>query len=172
MVGPLALVVVVMASLQQGPAGGMIRGEVRSHGSRIPLPYARVELVSQPGVTPVQTDSTGAYQLRNIPAGWHLMRVTHIDHATFQEEVLIADGKEVLLDFDLDMRPVKLPPVTAQTISFYIARDTIAAGSAGLAPASARVLESSPGVAELGLADMVKEIPGHQPPDPSDVLYV
>ena len=173
MVGPLALAVVMMASLQQGPAGGMIRGEVRSHGSRTPLRYATVELLSQPALSPVSTDSTGAYQLRNIPSGWHLMRVTHIDHATFQEEVLIAEGKEVLLDFDLDLRPVKLPPVTAQIgISFLIARDTLPAGSAGLAPATARVLESSPGVTELGLAEMVRDVPGEKPPDPSDVLYV
>jgi hypothetical protein len=33
-------------------------------------------------------------------------------------------------------------------------------------------LESTPGVAELGLAEIVREIPGTAPPDPSDVLYV
>lgn len=173
MVAALALAVTVVASLQQGlGTGGTIRGEVKSSNTSAPLPYATIQLVGHTSISPITTDSTGTYVLRNVPPGWLMMRVSHIDHATHEIEMLVTEGKEIFLAFDLDLRPVRLPPVTTRGISFRIGGDTASAGSTGIVPAAVRAIESSPSVAELGLAQIVQDIPGHEPPDPSDVLYV
>src|SRR5690606_20935748 len=50
--------------------------------------------------------------------------------------------------------------------------DTVSAPAADLSLARARALQSSPGLAELGLAEAMAGLPGQEPPDPSDVLYV
>src|SRR5688572_21624532 len=162
MIAPLALVVVVLGSLQQAPqATGVVRGQVRSTSSGLPLRHATVQIVgSFAGQAVTSTDSTGSYVLRNVAPGWQRMRITHIDHAANDTEVLITGGKEVVLDFDLDLRPVRLPAVTANALIQPGIRDTIAAGPAALGPASVRALESTPGVAELGLAEIAREIPG------------
>ena len=110
--------------------------------------------------------------LRNVPPGWHIIRAQHIDHAPHEIEILVTSGKEILYDFTLDLRPVKLPPVETHGVGMTLGRDTMAATLPSLGPASVRALESTPGVAELGLAEIAREIPGQDPPDASDVLYV
>src|SRR5262245_48387813 len=175
---PLALIVAITAALQgplqtmpTAPSTGTIRGQVSS-SSGAPLRYAIVEVVDARGVSPAPTDSSGEYMLRNVPPGWHIIRAQHIDHAPHEIEILVTQGKEIFYDFTLDLRPVKLPPVETHGVAMALGRDTLAATSAALGPASVRALESTPGVAELGLAEIAREIPGHEPPDASDILYV
>ncbi|HSL72109.1 MAG TPA: carboxypeptidase regulatory-like domain-containing protein, partial [Longimicrobiales bacterium] len=178
MLTPLGLIVVVAAL--QGPAQaahpvtatGSVRGQVVSETSGQPLRFAYVEIVDLRGAAISPTDSVGGYLLRNVPPGWHLLRAVHIDHAPHEIEVLITEGKEVALDFTLELRPVVLPPVTTRGIAMAPGSDTVSATSAALGPASVRALESTPGVAELGLAEIAREVPGPNPPDASDVLYV
>jgi hypothetical protein len=173
MPAPLALVIIALASLQQAPQTGVVRGQVRSTATGLPLHYATVQIVTTTATqSATTTDSAGVYLLRNVAPGWQKMRVTHIDHAPLQTEVLITAGKEVVLDLDVELRPVRLPTVTANATIAGGVRDTVAAGQAALVPASVRALESTPGVAELGLAEIAREIPGQEPVDPSDVLYV
>ena len=174
MLAPLTLLIALATTLQ-GPVSGYgtaVRGQVRSVGSPGPLRYAVIEVVGGGPALVAPTDSTGTYVLHNVPPGVRMLRATHIDHAAHEVEVFIGEGKEVLLDFDLELRPVKLPPVLTNGLAFRISRDTLAAGSAALGPASVRALESTPGVAELGLAEIARDVPGHEPVDPSDILYV
>lgn len=159
------------ATLQQGPTA-TVHGQVRSEGTGTPLSGAAVEIIAA-GVSKIATtDSLGTYVLKNIPVGRRLVRATHIDHAPLEVEIVIAERTEMVLDFSLELRPVKLQAVTAYALSWKGNKDTVAVGSAALGQASVKVLESSPGVAELGLAEMTREVPGQEPPDPSDVLYV
>lgn len=174
MIAPFAVVIVAIASLQQVPqATGVVRGQIRSKVTGAPLHHALVQIgstsASQASTT---TDSTGTYTLRNVSAGWQPLRVSHIDHAPNATEVLVSQGKEIYLDIDLELQPVRLPAVTASASPLSTIRDTVSAGSAALGPAQVRALESTPGVAELGLAEIAREIPGQEPIDPSDVLYV
>ena len=174
MISPLTLLLAA-ATLVQGPQPGfgtVVRGQVKSVSSAVPLRFAYIEVVGGGPTMVVPTDTTGVYVLRNVPPGMRVLRATHIDHASHEVEVFVGEGKEVLLDFDLELRPVKLPPVTTTGLAFRITRDTLAAGSSALVPANVRALESTPGVAELGLAEIAREVPGHEPVDPSDILYV
>jgi hypothetical protein len=177
MIAPLALIVAVTAALQgplqttpAAPSTGTIRGQVSS-SSGTSLRYAVVEIADVRGVQPAPTDSTGGYVLRNVPPGWHVIRAQHIDHAPHEIEILVTQGKEILYDFTLELRPVKLPPVETHGIAMALGHDTLAATSASLGPASVKALESTPGVAELGLAEIAREIPGQEPPNASDQRF-
>lgn len=151
-------------------------GQVRSEKDGTPLRNALVELVTasrQPASA--VTDSTGVYILHGVPAGRRLLRATHIDHAPNEAEMLVAGGERHILDFELAFRPLRLTTVTAQGVRGLGdsgAADTVPVTQSDLGPTSLRVLESTPGVAELGLAEAAREVPGYEPVDPTDVLYV
>lgn len=149
-------------------------GQVRSEKTGAPLRFAIVELVSaSPEPVASITDSLGIYVLREVPAGRRLLRVTHIDHAPHELEILVVPDRQTLVDFDLEFRPVRLSAVLAEGgRGIPAALDTVAARDSDLGRAGVRVLESTPGVAELGLTEAVRDIPGHEPVDPADVLYV
>jgi hypothetical protein len=71
------------------------------------------------------------------------------------------------------MRPFKLDPVTARVNPLPTGlRDTVSALVPEIGTATVHVLEATPGMAELGLADAAREAPGQEPIDPSDVLFV
>ena len=124
---PLALIVAITAALQgplqnmpSAPSTGTIRGQVSS-SSGAPLRFAVVEIADARGVTPAPTDSSGGYVLRNVPPGWHMIRAQHFDHAPHEIEILVTQGKEILYDFTLDLRPLKLPPVETHGVMMTLA---------------------------------------------------
>jgi hypothetical protein len=147
---------------------------VRSDRTGAPLPFAVIELVSR-AANPLAavSDSNGVYVMRGVPPGRRLLRVTHFDHAPHEIEILVVADKQETIDFDLEFRPVRLNPVTAEGArGLPNATDTVALEQPDLGPAAARALESSPGVAELGLVEAARDAPGYEPVDPTDVLYV
>ncbi len=153
---------------------GRVFGQVRSESSGAPLRFAIVEVVT-PYSRSIHavTDSNGIYVLHGVPAGRRLIRATHIDHAPLEVEVLVSAGSQISMDFGLALRPVRLPVVNALATSGpSTIRDTAAAPAAQLVTAAVHVLEATPGVAEFGLAEAAREVPGQEPVDPSDVLYV
>ena len=166
----------VLALAVQLPASqpGMVWGQVRSESNGGPLRYAVVEIVlSGRDDLRTETDENGIYILRDVPPGRRLLRATHIDHAPLDVEVVVPSGGHIALDFGLRLRPVELPLVLAEARGLSrAAADTTPARAADLTSAAVRALESTPGVAELGLADVAQDIPGSEPIDPSDVLYV
>ncbi|MGQ0815408.1 MAG: carboxypeptidase regulatory-like domain-containing protein [Gemmatimonadota bacterium] len=166
-----ALSLVFLTAVQQGPMA-TVYGQVRSDAMSLPLSGASIQVISAGISSHATTDSFGVYRLRNVPIGRRLLRATHIDHAPLEVEIVVSDRTELVLDFALELRPVKLPPITARAIAFKAAGDTLAADAGALGQANVRALEGSPGVAEIGLAEMTREVPGPEPPDPSDVLYV
>jgi hypothetical protein len=149
-------------------------GQVRSERTGAPLRFAVVEIMSRvPQPLSAVTDSNGVYVLRDVPAGRRLLRATHIDHAPLEVELLVVPDKQQPLDFDLEFRPVRLTTITAEGARVLPpALDTLALTQTDLGPAAARVLESTPGIAELGLVDAARDVPGYDPVDPADVLYV
>ncbi|MGQ0562014.1 MAG: TonB-dependent receptor [Gemmatimonadota bacterium] len=172
MLAALSLAFVTAAAVvQQGPTA-TVHGQVRSEGSGAALAGAVVHIASAGVTLHATTDAAGVYFLRNVPVGRRLLRATHLDHAPLEVEIIVSDRSEMVLDFALELRPVRLPPVTARAISMKGAADTLAGDAAALGPANVRALEASPGVAEIGLAEMTRDVPGQEPPDPSDVLYV
>src|SRR5690606_29456553 len=126
--------------------------QVRSEDTGLPLRYAIVEVIAR-GAENVaaSTDSNGVYVLRNIPTGRRLLRVTHIDHAPNEIEILVVAEKQHNIDFDLEFRPVRLSAVTAEgSRGLPTAIDTVPISAPDIGPAAVRVaLEGSAGVAEL-----------------------
>ena len=171
MLAGLSLAVFAAMTLQQGP-NATVRGQVRSEGTGAPLRLAVVEVISSGRVLQTTTDELGTYVLRNVPSGRRVLRATHFDHAPLEVEVIVNVHNELVLDFGLELRPVKLPALTARALTIKSAGDTIAGGDPAMGQAEVKALETTPGVAELGLAEATRDVPGQQPADPTDVLYV
>jgi hypothetical protein len=168
----LLLAAVTVLPAQDGT--GSVWGLVRSRSSNAPLAFATIEIIGA-GLAPLQaqTNGEGRYYLRNVPAGRRFIRVTHIDHAPEEIEIVIIAGRTHPVSFDLELRPVRLRPVRARAGPLMTdLRDTTSARPTDLGNATVRALEATPGVAELGLAEAAREVPGHEPIDPSDVLFV
>lgn len=168
------LVLALSAAFQAPAPSATVWGQVRSASSGIPIAYAIVEVVGGPAErVAVTTDENGVYVLNRVPAGRRLIRASHIDHAAHQIEVQLAPGSKLGIDFDLELRPVRLPMVNARAPAIESGmRDTVSVRPADLGTAAVRALEATPGVAELGLAEAARDVPGHEPVDPSDVLFV
>jgi hypothetical protein len=171
MLAAFSLALVAAVSLQQGP-NATVRGQVRSEGTGTPLRLAIVQVVSANRLIQTTTDSFGVYVLNSVPAGRRVLRATHFDHAPLEVEVVVSTRQNLVLDFGLEIRPVKLPALTARAATVKSAGDTVPSGEAALGQAEVKAMEATPGVAELGLAEATREVPGQQPSDPTDVLYV
>ncbi|MEO5510650.1 MAG: TonB-dependent receptor, partial [Longimicrobiales bacterium] len=170
MVTPLVLALSAFTAFQQ-PAGATVSGQVRSESGGA-LPYARVEVIvnSRPSIA-AQTDINGVYVLHDVPLGRQVIRARHIDHAPLEIEIVLFGPVYPRLDFTLDIRPVAIPFVTGNATRSRLP-DTLAASNSELSAAAARAMEATPGVAELGLAEAAREVPGRDPVDPADVLWV
>jgi hypothetical protein len=170
----LALALAAIAILPVQDAQGTVFGQVRNGRTGLPLRLAVVEVVTQ-GSNRIATeaDDSGFYVLRNIPAGRRLIRATHIDHAPHEVHVIVSAGFRLAIDFDLELRPYLLPVITARANAMEPGRrDTMSVQPTDLGAAAVRAMEATPGVAELGLAEAAREVPGNEPVDPSDVLFV
>lgn len=174
MIAIFALALWYAAPVMQGPVPGVVRGEVRSEGTGAPVPYAILEVLGGPEYLATTTDIHGRYVLRGVPPGRQVIRARHIDHTSFEVEVLVPAGSEVSLDITLELRPIALSPVTVRAHSRRNRNgaDTVAAGALELGAATVRALEATPGVVEMGMAEVAKGVPGHEPIDPRDVLFV
>ena len=168
-----------LAGLQQQTVprqaqGAIVWGQVRSEKTGAPLAGAQVELRAPGGliVLSAGTDENGVYVLRGVPHGRQLVRALHIDHAPHEIEILVVADRQIY-DFDLELRPVRLPVVNARAErGVPQLRDTVALTATEFSAANARAIDASPGMAELGLAEAAREVPGFEPVDPSDVLFV
>ena len=86
-------------------------------------------------------------------------------------DVEVPAGGTVSLDVDLEQRPILLPPI--EVLSEPIARRR---GPTGVDPPIPDVeviaLALSPGLGEVGLGEAAATLPGNDPADPSDVLFM
>lgn len=170
---PIALLLAFAAApLHAQSQDGAVRGRIRSEGTGEPLVAAVVEVLDGARARAAATDRLGGYVLRGIPAGRRLLRVSHLGHAPLELEVLVPAGREVELDVALRLAPVVLEPVQVEAGGVNADLDTLSAPAAELGLADARAMGVAPGIAELGLADAARGVPGQEPVDPSDVLYV
>src|SRR5690606_23246862 len=110
------------------------------------------------------------YRLVEIPSGRRTLRVHRLGYAPLEMEVVVPSGRGVELDISLRTVPIVLAPMHVRGGRWSGEADTVSAPAADLSLARARALQSSPGLAELGLAEAMAGLPGQEPPDPSDVL--
>lgn len=162
------LTIIMQLPLQKGS----VHGEIRSEESGEVVGGASVELVDSEPRRATASDDGGRYSLEDVPAGRHTIRARRVGFAPLEMEVMVPAGGEIEVDIALRMTPVALTPIEVGGRGRTAAVDSTAAPPGELAMAGFRAMETSPGLAEMGLADAVGRIPGQEPPDPSDVLYV
>jgi Carboxypeptidase regulatory-like domain len=175
MLANLVLTIAAATFQVQPPATGLVYGQVRSGQTDEPLRYAVVQVFDPVSGDTIraETDRNGFYYLQNIPAGWRELRATHFDHAPLEIAVRVRAGVQSYLDFELELRPVVLPQVNVRASNLPTGlNDTTSARPGELGSATVHALEATPGMAELGLAQVARDVPGQDPPDPSDALFV
>lgn len=152
---------------------GMIEEVVRTYeGTNVrPLPFAMIQ-ASLPGeLRTTLADSLGRYRLEAVPQGTVLLRISHVGHRSARVNVAVPDGETVLLDIDLEWNPITLTAIRVLADRIPSPR-----APAQLDTPIPRVeviaLGVSAGMAEAGLGEAAAALPGNDPADPSDVLFM
>ena len=161
------------------PARGTIRGTVASrfqNGIRT-LGFATVHASADSVARVVPADSVGRYRIDRLPAGRVVLRAFHPGHAPLELVVSVPAGGTVDVDLELLATPIPLAPVdvlgTRGTTPLPESAD-------GREPTLARPLQElemqtldlAPGVGQEGLLDAVRALPGNDPADASDILFM
>lgn len=157
---------------------GIVRGRLDDRTR--PLPGAFVDVRTTHRRFSVETDTLGRYSIGGLPAGRLELRVGHPGHRPVQVTVHATAGRTVTVDLELatDPLPVEGVEVRAGTIEAETPREDEPGGPGTPALSSAdpelevRMLEISPALAEAGIADAVQGLPGNDPADPTDVLFM
>ncbi len=170
---PLHLTLATVLLAIQVPTSGTIEGVVRGNeqtSGRV-LAYAIVE-ASTPGEhRSALTDTLGRYRFEALPAGLVRLRISHPGHRSVRVDVEVPAGGTVSLDVDLEQRPILLPPI--EVLSEPIARGRAPTGVDPPIPdVEVIALALSPGLGEVGLGEAAATLPGNDPADPSDVLFM
>ncbi|MEJ2677951.1 MAG: TonB-dependent receptor [Gemmatimonadota bacterium] len=153
---------------QQTP-DGVLRGVVRSTEEEMPVELAAVEVLG-PQHLMAWTDRQGRYEVRGVEPGVWRVLVTHAGHEPMELEVRVPPQGTVVLDVTLKVRPVRLAPLHARSdrLPEHFPRPVEPIFGAS----TMRAMEGTPGVAELGLTDVLYGARGETPPDASDVLFI
>jgi iron complex outermembrane receptor protein len=88
--------------------GGVIRGRVAdSTGGPLPRVSVTIEALGARATT----DDQGNYELKNVPAGTHTVRVRLLGHVPQVVRVSVSEGQPTRQDFTLRGQPIALSPV-------------------------------------------------------------
>lgn len=162
---------------ERGRAEGVILGRVVSERSGQPLEAAVVRVIGVSGAI-TATDSAGTYRISGVPAGSRMVQARGVDHLPLQVEVIVVPEGVTNLELALELAPVPLPAINViqrrLTEPDSVPEDATRIGPTreSVLASAVETLGSSPGVAELGLAEAIRSAHGPEPPDPSDILYV
>ena len=158
------------------PPNPVVRGVVlgMSDGERSALPYALVEVVLSRGTLAVLADGSGHYLVAGVPSGPTRVRARHVGYGPTEVEVLIPDSGAVILDLVLQAIPVPLPSIVVgvDPIRIPAPDERPVENTSDGALVRLRALEATSGIAESGLPDAVRSLPGNDPTDPTDVLLM
>ena len=151
---------------------GTIRGSFE--GASAPLAHALVEVVAPDGVRSVEADSLGRYRVEGLRPGEVRLRARHAGHESVTLTVFLPAGEAVQVDVELAAAPVelsRLDVVGDRTRPEAIERH---GGVTEAAPVEMEVLalDITPGVGEPGLLSAIQALPGNDPANPSDVLFM
>ena len=157
---------------EHGAVSGEIRG--RLEGVVTPLPYALVEAVSRGVRRSAVADGSGRYSLEDLAPGEVTLSVTHVGYAPLTITVTLPGRESMTVDLELAARPVALPPV--DVVGDATDSRTRGRGAdevdAPLSEIDLEALDVGPGVGQPGLADVVAALPGNDPGDATDILFM
>ena len=97
-------------SVQAAAQTGGISGTVTDRATGQPITAARVQVVGQQNLG-ANTDATGKYLIRGIPAGAQSVRVTRIGYRPEAQSITIAAGDTATLNFTIGQSAVELQQV-------------------------------------------------------------
>ena len=150
--------------------GGVVTGIFEQR--RTPLPNALVEALVATVRRTVLADSLGRYRFEGLPAGEIRLRVIHAGHASLSVDVLVPARADVRVDLELQAEPVELDPVDVVGEPRAGDIDQRSGQPAPMPVLEVQSLALTPGVGHPGLLDAVQSLPGNDPADATDVLYM
>ena len=154
-------------------AAGVIEGVVRAYEGTVvrPLPFAIVQ-VSLPGEQRATlADSLGRYRIEAVPPGTVRLRVSHIAHRSARLNVEVPDRGTISIDIDLEWSPIAMQPLRVLTDQIGLPR-VPARMDTTFPNVEVIALGASLGLGEAGLGEAAAALPGNDPADPSDVLFM
>lgn len=164
-----------LAAQNQEPAQASLSGTVRGrfeNGVRV-LPFALVEASTSSGRRTAVADSTGRYHFPRLAGGEVRLMATHAGHTGVTLTVRVPTGSAVTLDLELMAAPVAVEGVDIETRRAPTPPDPSVREAPETDPAlQLQLLEISPALGEAGLAEAVQALPGNDPANPTDVLFM
>jgi hypothetical protein len=157
---------------------GTVTGRIFSQINGAVVEFAVVEIVAQDRAISTLSDGSGRYRLDRVPPGSRLIRARALDHSELVIGVRVPPRGVISLDLTLAVQPIEMAPLSAHASRVdaepvkmirVLAEET---PTGTPADAELRVLESSPGMAELGLVQIIQAASSPDPDDPSSILYV
>src|SRR5690606_9714645 len=110
----LALLAVFASAALEAQGRGTVTGSVTEEAARRPLPAAQV-VIGETGLGAL-TDSRGRYQVLNVPAGQHTVRVQIIGYGEASQTVTVVAGEAVTADFALEETAVSLDRIVVTAL--------------------------------------------------------
>ncbi len=160
-------------SLRAQEVEGAVRG--RFQGELRPLPNALVEIVAGGVRRSAVADSLGRYRLVGLPSGDARLSVTQPGYQAVTVVVTVPDRGAVSLDLELRGTPLVLPPIDVRTDgpeARAVEPEPSPAPAPGMRVVELQALDLGPGVGQAGLLDVVAALPGNDPADATDVLFM
>lgn len=162
-------VAVADSSAIEGIVYGRFQGGVRA------LPYAVVEISAGGTLRRTVADSVGAFRVSALPAGQLRLTALHPAHESVWIGAYLRPGRTLTVDLELRASPLRLEGVDVSTEGSAEIRDPDPVDMPVSPPdptVEVRLLEVGPGIAQSGLLGAVQSLPGQDPSDPSDVLFM
>lgn len=154
-------------TLLEGRVTGRFHDEVRA------LPFAMVEALTGTVRKRALTDAAGRYAMPELPPGDVTVSVTHAGYEPLGLLVVVPDSGAVAVDFELVAKPVPMRPVDVRAGGLTPLRGGGVDRSEGsLSELEMQALEVGPGLGQAGIVDVLASLPGNDPGDATDVLFM
>jgi len=166
----------VMASPSAAQTGAAVLGTVRGRFDQVarPLAFSVVEAWGPGFRRSVVADSLGSYRIEGLPVGAIRLRASFAGHDPVTVDVVVPSHGDVVVDLELNARPVELPALDVTTdvrVADPEARDPAALDEA-VARVDQAAIEIGSGLVDSGLAEAVRAMGGNDPPQATDVLFM
>lgn len=160
------------SSTMTGTVRGRFADRVR------PLAGAFVDIRSPHRRFLVETDAAGRYVAEGLPPGRLAVRVAHPGHHTVNVTVQASAGRSMQVDMELTAAPMEVEgvDVASRAADALLGRGTGRSAESVAATADpeleVKLLEISPSLGESGITQAVQSLPGNDPANPTDVLFM
>jgi hypothetical protein len=137
------------------------------------LGFAVVEAAAGSLTRSILADSVGRYHLTDLPPGEIRLRASHPGHSTVTVVVTVPRSGAVSVDLELRTDPIQL-----SRLDVLGDRDIPEADARGLTAGASlpelelQALDLAPGVGQAGIVDAVRALPGNDPANATDVLFM